>query len=110
MTVPSSVLATFLSEETAFGRFLLLMCNRRTTSFGAVAETNLFVPGRPLFLLVFTFFPPFGRVLVQSLSEIRLESTWRLHCQLTPQGIRLEGTLKVCSVSSLTLKKSIGGD
>jgi len=55
--------------------------------------TNLFVPGRPLFLLVFYLFFLFGRFLVQSLSEIRLKSTWRLHCQLTPQGILLEETL-----------------
>ena len=73
--------------------------------------TNLFVPGRPLFLFSFLPFSPFfGRFLVQSLSEIRLKSIWRLHCQLTPQGIRLEETLKVFSISSLTLKNYIGGD
>ena len=72
--------------------------------------TNLFVPERPLFLFSFYFFPSFGIFLVQSHSEIRPVATWRLHCKLTPQGIRLEETLKVCSISSLTLKKSIGGD
>ena len=61
---------TFLSEETAFGKFLLLVCNRRTTSFSAIARDKFFVPGRPQFFLVFTFLIDFQ---FNHLVDLRLE-------------------------------------
>ena len=101
MTVPSSVISPKVT------RLPLFQVRRQLSEdfccwcaiggqhlLAPLPGTNLFVPRRPLFLLVFYLvFPFFGRFLVQSLSEIRLKSTWRLHCQLTPQGILLEETL-----------------
>ena len=117
MTVPSSVLAPKVTplplsqvRRQISGDFCCWCAIDGQHLLVPLPGTNIFVPGRPLFLLVFYLLILFGIFLVQSLSEIRLNSTWRLHCQLTPQGILLEEILKVCLISPLTLKKSIGGD
>ena len=50
----------FLSEEIVFRRFLLLVCNRGTTSFGAVFREQIFLFLNDLcFFLVFYLSSPF---------------------------------------------------
>ena len=113
MTVPSSVLApkvTPLPLSQVRRQLLEDFCCWCAIGgqhiLAPLPGTNIFVLGRPLFLLVFYLLSFLVDFLVQSLSEIRLKSTWQLHCQLTPQGIRLEETMQVWSISSLTSKSS----
>ena len=50
---------TFLSEETAFIRFLLLVCNQRTTSFAVVAGDKSFCFWTTFVSFSFLRFSPF---------------------------------------------------
>ena len=82
MTVPSSVLAPKVTPLALFQVRTQLpedFCGWCAIDgqhlLAPLLGTNLFVPGRPLFLLVFYLLSFLVDFLVQSLSEFRLKST-----------------------------------